>query len=115
MRKERTMADLDTAGATDLDTDPDADTNTFPIFHLKISDEHTIVLSRELRRRLGVEAGGTVAISIAGGQGFVYKTTKAEAAQPVVDEEIPEIEGLLRDYFADREDVRRFLEEERGG
>ena len=109
------MTDLDTAGATDLDTEPDADTDTFPIFHLKISDEHAIVLPPELRRRLGVEAGDTVAISIAGGQGFVYKTTRAEAAQPVVYEKLPELEGLLRDYFADREDVRRFLEEERGG
>ena len=91
------------------------DTDTHPIFHLQLTDEHAIVLPPDLRRRLGVEAGDTLAISIAGNQGFVYKTTKAKAAQPVVSAKVPEAKGLLRDQFADREDVQRFVEELRRG
>ena len=89
-------------------------TNTFPVFHLEVTDEHTIVLPPELRERLGVEAGDVLAISVVGGQGRVYKATRADAARPVVFEDVPEAMGLLSDYFKDRDDVRRFLDEERG-
>lgn len=90
-------------------------TDTFPIFHLQITDQHAIVLPPELRERLGVTAGDVVAISVVGSQGFVSKTTKAKAAEPVVYEEVPEAKGLLSDYFTDREDVMRCIEEERRG
>ena len=43
---------------------------------------------------------------------------KAPHQEPVdraPDAEIPPAKGLLRDYFTDRDDVRRFLKEERRG
>ena len=94
-------------------TTPSAD--TFPIFHLEITDQHAIVLPPELRKRLGVGAGDVLAISVVAGQGFVYKVPKARAMEPVVYEQVPEAEGLLSDYFKDHEDVMRFIEEERRG
>ena len=90
-------------------------TDTFPIFHLEITDEHTLVLPDDLLRALGAAAGDAVAISVAGGLGFISKVAKAKLAQPVVMEKIPDAKGLLRDYFTDHEDVMRFLAEERGG
>lgn len=90
-------------------------TDTFPIFHIQITDEHAIVLPPELRQRLGVGAGDVVAISAFNGQAFVSKVPKAKAMEPIVYEEVPEAEGLLRDYFTDHGDVMRFIEEERRG
>ena len=84
-------------------------TDTFPIFHVEFTDKHAIVLPPELRRRLGVEAGDVVAISALDGQGLIHKVQRAKAAEPVVYENFPEAEGLLRDYFTDHEDVPRFL------
>lgn len=84
------------------------------VFHIEITDEHAIVLPSDLREQLGLEAGDVVAISVFGGRGSLYKVPKAKAAEPVTTEPIPEARGLLRDYFKDSEDVRRFLAEERG-
>ncbi len=90
-------------------------TNTFPIYHLEVTDEHTIVLPPDLRERLGVEAGDVLAISVVGGQGRVYKTTRADAARPVVTQPVPDAKGLLADYFKDWDDINRFVQEERRG
>jgi len=90
-------------------------TLTRTVFHLAIGDDHTLVLPPELREQLGLEAGDVVAISVFGGGASFYKASRAKAADPVTTEAVPEARGLLRDDFADREDVRRFLEAERGG
>ena len=99
--------------ATTETTDTDA-TDTFPIFHLEITDEHTLVLPDDLLRALGVAAGDAVAISVAGRQGFISKLAKQ--ARPTVwgMKSRASAKGLLRDYFPDHESVERFLEE-RGG
>ena len=94
-------------------TTPSAD--TYPIFHLEITDQHAIVLPPELRERLGVEASDVLAFSVAAGQGFVYRVPKAKAADPVVYEKIPELKGLLSDYFTDWDDINRFVQDERRG
>lgn len=44
----------------------------------------------------------------------------ADAREPerpstVIDRPAPTLAGLLADYFADREDVKRFIDEERSG
>ena len=84
------------------------------IFHLVVTPEHTLVLPDELLRQLGVAAGDVIAVSVYSGHGFFSKAPKAKLAQPIETEPMPELAGLLADYFADREDVRRFLDEERG-
>lgn len=84
------------------------------VFHLEIGDDLTLALPLELREQLELEAGDVVAISVFGGHGSIYKVPKARATEPVVTEPIPEAMGLLRDYFTDSDDVRRFLDEERG-
>jgi bifunctional DNA-binding transcriptional regulator/antitoxin component of YhaV-PrlF toxin-antitoxin module len=101
--------------ATPETTEATETTETFPIFHLEVTAEQTLVLPDDLLRALGVEPGDAVAISVAGRMGFISKVEKAKLAQPVVRERIPEAKGLLRDYFPDHESVERFLAEERGG
>lgn len=89
-------------------------TLTRTVFHLEITGEHAIVLPPELREQMGVDVGDVVAVSVLGESAFVHKVSKAKAAQPITTEPVPELKGLLEDYFIDREDVRRFIEEERG-
>lgn len=84
------------------------------VFHLEIGDDLTLALPPELREQLDLKAGDVVAVSVFGGHGSIYKVPKARVAEPVVTEPIPEARGLLRDYFKDSEDVRRFIAEERG-
>ena len=84
------------------------------IFHLQVTPEHTLALPDDLLRQLGIAAGDVIAVSVYSGHGFVSKAPKAKLAQPVETEPVPELEGLLADYFTDREDVMRFIEEERG-
>ena len=90
-------------------------TDTFPIFHLEIGNDHAIVLPPELRERLGVEAGDVLAVAVVGTQARVFKVTKAESVRTDEDEPAARLEGLLQAYFIDREDVRRFIEDERRG
>lgn len=89
-------------------------TLTQTVFHLEIADNHAIMLPPELREQMGIEAGDVVAVSVLGESAFVHKVSKTKAAQPVTTEPVPELKGLLEDYFTDREDVRRFIQEERG-
>lgn len=89
-------------------------TVTRTVFHLEITDEHTLVLPPELREQMGIRAGDAVAISVLGESAFIHKVPKAKAADPIETEPVPELKGLLRDYFTDHEDVRRFIQEERG-
>jgi bifunctional DNA-binding transcriptional regulator/antitoxin component of YhaV-PrlF toxin-antitoxin module len=89
-------------------------TLTQTIFHVEITDDHAIVLPPELREQMGIEAGDVVAVSVLGDSAFVHKVSKTKATQPMTTEPVPELRGLLEDYFTDREDVRRFIEEERG-
>jgi len=89
-------------------------TETIPVFHLELTDEGTIALPPELRERLGVEAGDVLAISVVGNQARVSKATKADADRSPEEEPTPPLRGLLRDYFADWDDVKRFVDQERG-
>lgn len=90
-------------------------TDTFPIFLLEITDEDAIVLPAELRGRLGVGPGDVLAVVVVGNQARISEATKADAARTDDGEPVPQLEGLLQAYFIDREDVRRFIEDERRG
>jgi len=94
---------------------PAGDPGAFPVFHLPVGEDGAVVLPPDLRRLLRLEAGDTLAVSVSGGSAFVTRTTRAKAAQPVVYEKAPPAMGLLRDLFTDREDVARYIEEERAG
>ena len=83
------------------------------IFHLQISPERALILPDDLLRQLGVEPGDVLALSVHSGHGLLHKAPKAQPAQPVETEPVPEVEGLLADYFTDHEDVLRFIEDER--
>lgn len=96
-------------------TSTDQTTDTIPIFHLRITEGDAIVLPPELRERLEVAAGDVVAISVVGHQARIMKATRTDAARPVVRRPVPEAMGLLSEDFADWEDVKRFIEEERRG
>ena len=83
------------------------------VFHLQTSPERTLILPDDLLRQLGVEPGDVLALSVHSGHGLLHKAPKAQPAQPVETEPVPEVEGLLADYFTDHEDVLRFIEDER--
>jgi bifunctional DNA-binding transcriptional regulator/antitoxin component of YhaV-PrlF toxin-antitoxin module len=76
-------------------------------FRAKVTGRHAITLPAELCRRLQIETGDTVELALVGGQALLRKAPE--------DEPVPELVGLLSDYFADWEDVKRFIEEERSG
>ena len=73
----------------------------------KVTGRHAITLPAQLCRDLGIEVGDTVALELIGRQALLH---------PVSDE-TPGIDkparGILRDYFRDWDDIKRFVEEER--
>ena len=75
-------------------------------FRATVTGRHTITLPAELRRRLGIAPGDAVEITVEGQQATLHKVT---------DQPTPELRGLLSDYFVDREDVQRFVDDERSG
>lgn len=77
-------------------------------FRAKVTGRHAVTLPAELCRRLHIEAGDIVELDLVGGQALLRKASN-EQAEP------PPLRGLLSDYFTDRADVQRFLEEERRG
>lgn len=106
------MAQTDLGGTeTPLSQDP----GTFPVFHLPVAEDGAVVLPDDLRRRLRLEHGDTLAFSVSHGSAFVTRTTRLRRAEPVEYEETPPLAGLLKDYFTDRDDVQRFIEDERSG
>jgi bifunctional DNA-binding transcriptional regulator/antitoxin component of YhaV-PrlF toxin-antitoxin module len=76
-------------------------------FRAKVTGRHAITLPAALCRSLHIETGDTVEIALLGSQALLRKAPE--------DEPVPELMGLLSDYFTDRDDVKRFLEEERRG
>lgn len=72
----------------------------------KVTGRHAITLPAELCRQLGIEVGDSVEITMLDGRAVLRK---APSTTP------PQLKGLLRDYFTDREDIQRFIEEERRG
>ncbi len=105
--------DVDRGGETAAATAHESD--AVPVFHLPVGDDGAVVLPAELRRRLGVDPGDTLAVAVAGGGGAFVTRWPEEGAAPVAGEEGLPLAGLLKGYFADREDVQRFLDDERRG
>lgn len=79
---------------------------TRPTFRAKVSGRHTITLPAELVRQLGLAVGDEVELTPYGQHAMLRKTP----AEPE-----PELKGLLADYFTDRDDIQRFVDEERAG
>ena len=82
-------------------------------FRVRVTNRNTITLPAELREHLGIEAGDTIDLVLNNGWTFWYKPSNDADTPPAPEETIPPLEGLLSDYFTDREDVQQFLEEER--
>ncbi|MGH2533314.1 MAG: AbrB/MazE/SpoVT family DNA-binding domain-containing protein [Thermomicrobiales bacterium] len=75
-------------------------------YRAKVTGRHAVTLPAELCRRLNISTGDTVEFEVIGVQALL---------RPATCEPNPPLEGLLSDYFADWEDINRFIEEERGG
>ncbi len=75
-------------------------------FRAKVTGRHAITLPAELCRQLGITTGDSVEITLQGQQAML---------RPAHAEPVPPLKGLLSDYFTDREDIQRFIEEERRG
>ncbi|MDP8916816.1 MAG: AbrB/MazE/SpoVT family DNA-binding domain-containing protein [Pseudomonadota bacterium] len=85
------------------------------LFHLPIGPERRLTLPDELLRQLGVEPGDVVTFSAHAGYALLQKAAADKQPDSVEDDPVPDLDGLLADYFVDHEDVLRFIEEERGG
>ena len=75
-------------------------------YRAKVTGRHAITLPAELCRTLEIENGDIVELQVVGQQATLVK---ADIDPP------PPARGILRGYFQDAEDVRRYLEEERRG
>ena len=73
----------------------------------KVTGRHAITLPAQLCRELGIEVGDTVALETIGGQALLRLVP-----ENVQDTNKP-ARGILREYFLDWEDIKRFVDEER--
>lgn len=87
-------------------TETSASSSMPRIYRATVSRRRTVTLPADLRRRLGIEAGDVVELEVVGKQVILRRFPSTPT---------PPARGLLRDYFANREDVQRFLNEERRG
>lgn len=110
-----TTAEAGAGTAEGTESLPAHDRGTYPVFHLPVADDGTIRLPPDLMHRLEIEPGDSLAFSVTGRSAYVSRTTRIRPVEPVEHKKAPELAGLLKDYFRDREDVQRFIEEERRG
>ena len=82
-------------------------------FRVRLTNRNTITLPADLREQLGIAAGDTVELVLNNGWTFWHKASNDTPAPPTPEETVPPLEGLLSDYFTDRDDVQQFIEEER--
>jgi bifunctional DNA-binding transcriptional regulator/antitoxin component of YhaV-PrlF toxin-antitoxin module len=86
---------------------PNVDANNgHGVFRAKVTGRHAITLPAALCRQLDISTGDTVEIRLVGEQAFLRRAE---------DQPVPPARGLLRDYFADWDDINRFVQEERQG
>jgi bifunctional DNA-binding transcriptional regulator/antitoxin component of YhaV-PrlF toxin-antitoxin module len=76
------------------------------VYRVEVGEEGDLTLPRELSRDLGVQTGDLVEFQLNGEQAIL---TRAEGSPQ------SSLRGLLSDYFTDRDDVKRFIDEERSG
>lgn len=77
-----------------------------PRYRAKVTGRHAITLPADLCRRLEIEVGDVVELTVVGQQATLIKSGA---------EQIPPARGMLRGYFSDWESVNRYVEEERRG
>jgi len=77
-----------------------------PRFQVKVTQRNAITLPAELRRELHIEAGDTVELESDGNQ-LILRRPRSDA--------VARLRGILSPYFKDREEIQRFIDEERQG
>ncbi|MGH2558754.1 MAG: AbrB/MazE/SpoVT family DNA-binding domain-containing protein [Thermomicrobiales bacterium] len=75
-------------------------------YRAKVTGRHAITLPAELCRRLNIATGDTVEFEVVGEQALLRRAP---------ENRVPDARGMLREYFSSREEVQRFVEEERRG
>lgn len=81
-----------------------ANERTSCTYRAKVTGRHAITLPADLCRRLNIATGDTVEFEVVGEQAVLRRAP---------ENEVPEARGMLRAYFSSREEVQRFIEEER--
>jgi bifunctional DNA-binding transcriptional regulator/antitoxin component of YhaV-PrlF toxin-antitoxin module len=71
-------------------------------YRVEVTEQNTVALPDDLSHELGISAGDVLEIRLEGEQAVLRRTPSG-------------LRGLLSDYFRDREDVQRFIDEERRG
>ena len=84
-------------------------------FRLRVTNRNTITLPADLRENLGIGPGDAIEITLNGHRARLRPAPDKPPAPPPADEDAPPLQGLLRDYFTDWEDIKRFIEDERHG
>lgn len=75
-------------------------------YRVKVTQRHALTLPAELRHAFDIEDGDEFDIQIDGDH-LVLRRARSDA--------VARLEGILSPYFKDREDVQRFIDEERQG
>jgi AbrB family looped-hinge helix DNA binding protein len=75
-------------------------------YQVKVTQRHAITLPAELRREFDIEDGDALELQVDGDQIVLRRSVSAA---------LDRLQGILRPYFKDHDDVMRFLEEERSG
>jgi AbrB family looped-hinge helix DNA binding protein len=75
-------------------------------YQVRVTRRHAITLPAELRREFDIQCGDALELQIDGDQIVLRRSVSAA---------LDRLQGILRPYFKDHDEVRRFLEEERSG
>jgi len=93
-----------TAALKPPETTEQADQET--TYQVKVTRRHTITLPAELRQAFDIEDGDVFDLQVDGDQ-LVLRRSRSDA--------VARLEGTLSPYFKDREEIQRFVDEERSG
>jgi bifunctional DNA-binding transcriptional regulator/antitoxin component of YhaV-PrlF toxin-antitoxin module len=74
------------------------------LYRVEVTETNAVILPEELSHLLGVSAGDVVELHLDGEQAVLRRVPKSSSSG---------LKGLLSGYFKDREDVQRFIDEER--
>jgi bifunctional DNA-binding transcriptional regulator/antitoxin component of YhaV-PrlF toxin-antitoxin module len=75
-------------------------------YRVEVTEQNTVPLPDDLSHALDLAVGDVVELRLEGEHVVLRRVSEASP---------PDVRGLLSDYFTDREDVQRFIDEERRG
>ena len=75
-------------------------------YQVKVTQRHAITLPAELRREFDIEDGDALELQVDGDQIVLRRSVSAA---------LDRLQGILRPYFKDHDEVMRSLDEERNG